>query len=359
MSLGRRVSGVMSACVLALAASSCGGGAATHTAAPVDETYTLPYAFEAAKTLSDGPLLTVSIAGGADKIVTIDTGSRGLVVARTAIGSQATDTGQKGWVEYTSDGLILSGEYFLAPIRFHTTGSTVDTIPVQILGVESSSCDSEYPHCTPETEIDRVGELGVGYGNYAKRSDTPTTEVNPFLELQAMQDASARRGYIITRNAITLGLTAADLASFKQVALPKPTGPAAGPAGLPGSWGGAPGCFALPDNGNQTRCGTVLFDTGLGTMIVGLEPDQRPTTMPDTIPNGTRIRIGIPTFTDPALAYSVTTGAADDALAPQGNPAARWSQSGPFVNLGRHLLAGYDYLFDADAGRIGFRKDPA
>jgi hypothetical protein len=301
----------------------------------------------------------VSIAGGADKIVKIDTGSRGLVVARTAIGSQASDTGQKGWVEYTSDGLILSGEYFLAPIRFHTTGSTVETIPVRVLGVESSSCDSKYPHCTPEANLDRVGELGVGYGNYAKTSDIPTTEVNPFLELKAMQDSTARRGYIITRNAITLGLTASDLAAFRQVTLPKLTGPAAGPPGLPGSWGAAPGCFALPDNGNHTRCGTVLFDTGIATMIVGLEPAQRPPTMQDTIPNGTRIRIGIPTFTDPSLAYSVTTGAADDALAPQGNPAARWSKSGPFVNLGRHLLAGYDYLFDADAGHIGFRTDPA
>ena len=93
-------------------------------------------------------------------------------------------------------------------------------------------------------------------------------------------------------------------------------------------------------------------------MIVGLNPAQRPPTIRDAIPNGTRIRIGIPTFTDAALAYSVTTGAAHDGLAPQGNPAARWSQSGPFVNTGRHLLAGYDYLFDADEGHVGFLNDP-
>jgi hypothetical protein len=29
------------------------------------------------------------------------------------------------------------------------------------------------------------------------------------------------------------------------------------------------------------------------------------------------------------------------------------------VNTGRHLLADYDYLFDAEAGHIGFRKDLA
>jgi hypothetical protein len=355
--MGRRFSAI--ACVLALAASGCGGGATTDTAGQASETFTLPLNFDAARTLSNGLQLTVSIAGGADKTVEVDTGSRGLVVARTAIGSQASDTGQQGWVEYTSNGLILSGEYFLAPIRFHTTGSTVDTIPVRVLGVESSSCDSNYPQCTPETDISHVGLLGVGYGNVAKTSDTPTTEVNPFLELQAMQDGTARRGYVLTRNAIRLGLTASDEASFRQVALPKSTGPAAGPAGLAGSWGAAPGCFALPDNGNQTYCGTILVDTGIGTMIVGLDPAQRPPTMQDTIPNGTRINIGIPTFDNPALGYSVTTGAIDNPLAPQGNPAARWAQSGPFLNTGRHLLAGYDYLFDADAGHIGFLNDPA
>ncbi len=345
-------------CVLALVTGVCGGGAATSTAAPASETFTLPLVSDAAKSLASGLHLSVSIAGGSDKIVEVDTGSRGVVVARSAIGSQAVDTGQQGWLEYTSDGLILSGEYFLAPITFHTAQSTVETIPVRVLGVETSSCDSKYPHCTPETNIDRIGMLGVGYGEYAKTSDTPTTEVNPFLELRAMQSGAARRGYVITRNGITLGPTADDLASFRQIPLPKPDGPSAGPAGLPGSWGAAPGCFALPENGNETHCGTLLFDTGIGTMIVGLDAAQRPSSLHDTIPNGTRIHIGTPDFTDPALDYSVTTGAADDPLAPQGNPAARWSRSGPFVNTGRHLLAGYDYLFDADAGRIGFRKDP-
>lgn len=354
-----KVTEAITACVLTLTSVGCGGGAATKTADLARETFTLPLVSDAPTSLSRGLKLMVSIAGGPDRTVTLDTGSRGLVVARTAIGAQATDTGQKGWVEYTSSGRILSGEYFLAPIRFHAAGSTADTIPVRVLGVESASCDSKYPHCTPEADVDHVSMLGVGYGNYAKSSDNPTTEVNPFLELQAMRDGRARRGYIITRNAVTLGLTTSDVGSFKRVSLPKPDAATAGPAGLPGSWGAASGCFALPDNGADTHCGTILFDTGIATMIVGLDIAQRPPTMRDAIPDGTRIRIAIPTFTEPALAYSVAVGAVDDTLAPQGNPAARWSKSGPFVNTGRHLLAGYDYLFDADAGQIGFRKDPA
>lgn len=349
---------VMAGCVLALMTSACGGGAATSTTDPAGRTFTLPLVSDAATSLASGLRLTVSIAGGSDKVVEVDTGSRGVVVSRASIGSGATDTGQKGWIEYTSDGRILSGEYFLAPITFHTDRSTVDTIPVRVLGIETSSCDSKYPQCTPETNIDHVGMLGVGYGEYAKTSDTPTTEINPFLELRAMQSGTARRGYIITRNGITLGPTTADLASFKEVALPKPTAPSAGPAGQPASWGAAPGCFTLPDTGNETHCGTLLVDTGIGTMILGLDTAQRPPTLHDTIPNGTRIRIGTPDFTNPALELPLTTGAPADTLAPQGNPAARWSRTGPFVNTGRHLLAGYDYLFDADTGHIGFRPNP-
>ncbi|WP_067720846.1 hypothetical protein [Nocardia yamanashiensis] len=171
------------------------------------------------------------------------------------------------------------------------------------------------------------------------------------------ESGAARRGYVITRHGITLGLSADDSAGFKQIALPKPETPSAGPPGLPGSWGAAPGCFALLDN--ETHCGTVLFDTGIATMIVGLDPSQRPPALRDAIPNGTPIRTGMPNLTDPALDYSVTIGAPADALAPQGNPAARWSRQGPFVNTGRHLLGGYDYFFDADTGHIGFRENPS
>jgi hypothetical protein len=340
---------------LAITLSGCAGTTTTtSTVVHGSTTFDLPLASDAVGSLASGLGLSVSIADGVDRVVEVDTGSRGFVVARAAIGPRAADTGRKGFVEYTSDGLILSGEYFLAPITFHTAHSTVSTIAVRVLGVESSRCDPAYPHCVPESNIDHVGVLGVGYGEYAKTDGSPTTEVNPFLELTAMQDGRALRAYVITRNGITLGVTTAQLASFRQVALQKTAG-----QDLPGAWNPAQGCFALPDFGNEPRCGTVLVDTGIGTMIVGLDATLRPPVLANGIPNGTRIRIGLPAFTSAAMSYAVSVGSASDPLAPQGNPAARWSISGPFVNTGRHLLAGYDYLFDADTGHIGFRRDPS
>jgi hypothetical protein len=352
---GRRLA-VACLLALALAVGGCGGApTGAPSAGPGTASFSLPLVPDSRSTSAPELLLAVSVGGGADRTVEVDTGSRGLVVARSGVGPRATDTGRPGRVEYTSDGLVLSGEYLMAPVTFHTTQGTVATVPVRVLAVDSSSCDARYPRCRPDTSVEHVGVLGTGYGDYARTGDPPTTEVNPFLQLQAMQDGSARRGYVITRSGITLGLTAADTAGFRQVPLARPPGS----AGLPGDWAGAPGCLALADYGGQPRCGTILVDTGIATMIVGLDAAQRPPALARSIPNGTRIRIGLPDFTDPALDYTVTTGATDDPLAPRGDPAARWSsRSQPFVNTGRHLLAGYDYLFDADAGRIGFRADP-
>jgi len=351
-----------------LTVGGCGTGATTATPTPDAgaqaisalagaTTYTLPLASDAATSLADGLKLAVSIGGGADRDMEVDTGSRGIVVARSAIGSGATDTGQAGSVEYTSDGLILSGEYFMAAVTFHTASSTVATIPIRVLGVESSSCDSAYPRCTPDASVKNVGMLGVGYGEYAK-TQLPAAEDNPFLELTAMRDGAVRRGYVITRNGVTLGATAADLFSFHQVALRTP-GSADGPAGQPGTWGPAPGCFVLPGFSTTVHCGTILMDSGIGTMIVGLASADRPASIASAIPDGTVIKVDVPAAASPALGYTATIGSAADAIAPQGNPAARWAGSGPFVNTGRHVLAGYDYLFDASTGHIGFRADPA
>ena len=338
----------------ALLVAGCGGSPGTVRIAAERVTtspYTLPLA-SGAGDLSHGLRLKVSIGGGRDKGVEIDTGSRGLVVARGAVGSAAKDTGQSGSIEYTSDGLRLKGEYFLTPVTFHSSSGDVSTVPIRVLGVESSSCDPAYPKCRPDRSVDGVGVLGVGYKQYASLRGQPTAEINPFLQVQAMADGSLPRGYIIERTGVTLGLTTAAAASFTFMALQPP----AGGSKLPGDWGPAPACFTFPDRPPaRPYCGSMLFDTGIGSMIIGLPPAQRPAGLATQIPTGTRITIAAPGSGDPVLGYTAAIGVASDPLAPQGDPAARWSAAGPFVNTGRHVLAGFDYAFDAAGGRIGFR----
>ena len=84
-----------------LLVAGCGGspGSVRNAAEGVTTNpYTLPLA-SGAGDLAHGLRLKISIGGGRDKGVEIDTGSRGLVVARGALGSAAKDTGQSGSIE--------------------------------------------------------------------------------------------------------------------------------------------------------------------------------------------------------------------------------------------------------------------
>jgi hypothetical protein len=59
--------------------------------------------------------------------------------------------------------------------------------------------------------------------------------------------------------------------------------------------------------------------------------------------------------------YSFTLGEGTNAMAPTASaedPAARWADasSTPSVNTGRHVVAGYDYMYDASCGRIGYKR---
>lgn len=331
-------------------------GAKPRVPASGGVSYTIPTLATAGDNLANGLDLAVNIGGGPNKNVEIDTGSLGLVVPRSAIGPKAADTGKKGYIEYTSSGKILSGEYFIASVSFQRPQGAVTTVPIRILGVTSSSCASGYPSCTPDTDINKVGMLGVGYSEYAKTdSPAPTPVDNPFLQLTAMHDGLARPGYIITRDNVTLGLTHKERASFHTTRLAKSLPPSGTGARI---WS-MPGCFAFPDYDDHPHCGSILFDTGISRMIVGLPPAERPAVLSTAIGNGDRIRIAIPNLTHPAFGFTAGVGDPSQPIAPRGDPAASWAPVTAFVNTGRELLAEYDYAYDAPSHRAGFRSDPA
>ena len=102
MSLSGRsvIARVLIVCVMAIGTAGCGGASTTSgSGGDADSaTFALPLAADETRSLAAGLGLAISVGGGADKTVEVDTGSRGLVVARTAIGAQASDTGQNGHV---------------------------------------------------------------------------------------------------------------------------------------------------------------------------------------------------------------------------------------------------------------------
>ena len=359
-----------SVAVAGVVLATVAGAAPHHTASEaVSLSYTIPTVSPASSNLADGLSLGVSIGGGPSTDMEVDTGSLGVVVARSALGPDAVDTGKTGFIEYTSSGKILSGEYFTAPVSFQRAQrSAVVTVPIRVLGVTASSCASGYPACVPDSDVSKVGMLGVGYSEYARTdSPAPAAADNPFLQLAAMRDGRVQAGYVITRGGVTLGVAPQDLASFHTVRLKMMPPPSGSGAEI---WS-MPGCFAFPDHGDRPHCGSVLFDTGISRMIVGLPDAERSTAIATAtatatasasasataIPNGTRIRVGITDLSHPAFDYTISIGDQGDAVAPQGNPAASWAHDTAFVNTGRELLAAYDYVYDAASQQVGFRSD--
>jgi hypothetical protein len=73
-----------------------------------------------------------------------------------------------------------------------------------------------------------------------------------------------------------------------------------------------------------------------------------------TLVDGTKITISIPSEAAPQALYSFTVGDAGNPLAP-GRLILVSRVRPPFVNTSAHFLNGFDYLYDADGGFVGFR----
>jgi hypothetical protein len=314
----------------ALASSACALGVQSARFAMPD----------VARNFRSGWNVKVSIAGGKQRGVQIDTGSTGFVVGRKAIGAGATGPLAAGQQEYTSNGLILLGHYYRVRVKFEGPNSTAATAPMMILGVEKLACDPKYPKCSIRgRSAQSVGVLGVGF---ARKENIGA---NAFLQIDSMARGSMHAGYIISNNAVTLGLTAENTRGFQFIPLVR--------NGI--DWRGAPGCFAFPGRpGFERICGTILVDTGIPSMIVSRAAALRPPGMKTNIPSGTAMSIAAPAFANAVMRYTFSVGDRG-ALTPS---AIRWSKAtgnSAFVNTGRNVIRAYDYLYDAKCGRVGFR----
>jgi hypothetical protein len=295
---------------------------------------------DVARNFRSGWHLNVSIAGGKWRGVQIDTGSIGFVVGRNAVGPRAVGPLAAGRQEYTSNGLILLGHYYRAPVTLEAGTASATTVPLTLLAVEQLACDPKYPKCSVRgRSAQSVGVLGVGF---ARKESIGS---NAFLQIASMVRGGMHPGYIVANDAIALGLTAQNSRGFQFIQLGRGSH----------DWNGAPGCFGFPGKpAYEHMCGTILVDTGLASMIVSRAPALRPASIRTAIPNGTAIEIAAPAFIRPIMHYRFSVGD----RGPLSATFIRWSSAagnGAFVNTGRNVIRGYDYLYDAKCGRVGFR----
>lgn len=306
------------------------------------------------------PNLAIAFPGGRPHRGTMDTGSTGVVVSATSIPNidQLPHLGP-GTLTYSSSGRIEKGDWVVTPLTLSgANGASVTTRPMPVLAVREIACTSTARNCRPRQNPRGIAMIGVGFARQRDHQAKGTPDHNPLLMVEGMGEPSkpgaVRRGYEVTRRAVHVGLDAATASGFTFVKLEKsPTYP---------DWSATPVCLSVAGK-TPPACGTMLMDTGVTTMYLRVPPEQLAgNTSPGTgtvpvLNPGTSVGISIPGA--PRIGYSFKMGVAANPVAPFNVVLVRKdANSGPFVNTSVRFLNGFDYLYDADAGYVGFRPVP-
>ena len=297
------------------------------------------------------PTVWLSLNGARPRWFGMDTGSTGIVVSAEHFIPGPGDVAQgPGRLVYNSSGRVLTGEQWMTNVVIRRDEYTpVATARVQVLRVDRIACLEHARDCRPDSEPRNVSYMGVGFDRGAAQAtaDNPSPK-NPFVSLVSLNSgrpvSSVRPGYVITRNGVHLGMTPA---LTRHMAFVKLT-PKAHAAGVP-DWNGAP--MTVSVDGVAGR-GTMLMDTGINYMFLSppagtrLERGRR-------APDGTRIELFMPDRQRPQPAfYEFRVGRRGNPLHPERVEVVR--DATVFVNTGRMFLEGFDYLYDAAGGYVGY-----
>lgn len=276
----------------------------------------------------------------------IDSGSTGVVVAASYIPNfdQLESIGE-GRLTYTSSGRVMRGQWVVTRLSLvGQHGARVETEPMPVLAVTNVDCLRQARDCTPSSAPRNIAMVGVGFGREGDRQSQSTPDKNPLLRITG-GDGERRRGYVLTRKGVHVGLTGANTRGhFEFVKLQqRPDGR---------DWSGVPACISLNDQ-TPAACGSMLMDTGVSAMFMTVSPEQAGE-MDRTLPDGTGVSIRVGTADRSSELYRFTVGG-DSRLAPEGIH-LRVSPTRAFVNTSYHLLNGFDVLYDADGGYAAFRR---
>jgi hypothetical protein len=295
-----------------------------------------------------GMLIPVQVGppGSPTAQVVLDTGSSGLRILASALGS---DTYQRTGMQVTEtfdNGMVFDGEQATAIVA---VGDAATPQPIIIEVVDSVSCSTSDPDCVGAvgesalTDVGTMGIFGVGLRDYSS-----STLFSPIAQLAtAMQTYSVHLDSDGTSG--TLTIDPSDLASYQMLALAADPSGAQHPNGAP-AWNdlAVPVCYAVAAAPVTQPCAAeTLFDSGTSEVIL-LDGD---------IPPGDQ---GTDGFLEPGTMFEASmTGVFDwmtTATAEQIYVAA--GPAGSFARiLGMPFFATHDVAFDIQAGTIGIRDE--
>jgi hypothetical protein len=304
--------------------------------------------------LASPPHLRVSF-GGRSYGAVMDTGSTGVVVSADKIPDvDRLPSLGAGKLTYSSSGRIMTGRWVMTPVTvIGANGSSVTTTSIPVLAVTKVECTATARRCTPNDSPRSISMLGIGFARRGDHQMQSGPDANPFLNV-ATAGAGMRRGYIVTRQGVQVGLADNAGADFAMVRLARTADDR--------DWTPAPACISVNDAA-PAACGSLLMDTGVTTMYLTVPEDQAPSELrtwdegSPTLRPGTKVRIAIPDVASTRAFYAFSVGEETSPLAPDrlvlvGRANATRT---PFVNTSVRFLNGFDYLYDADGGFVGLR----
>ena len=296
------------------------------------------------------PQVWIGLRGAKPRWFGMDTGSTGIVTSAEHFTPGPGDVAQgPGRIVYNSSGRILNGEHWLTDVVIHRNERTaVATARVQVLRVSHITCLEHARDCRPEQNPRNVGFMGVGFDRESAQGTAASVPKNPFVSLVSLASgrpvSAVRPGYVITRTGVHLGMTPELTRHMAFVKL----APKAHPPGVP-DWNGAP--MTLSVDGVVGR-GTMLMDTGINYMFLSPPAGSR-LRRGERAPDGTRIEIFLPERQRPQPAwYALRVGGRSNPLPPEKVEVVH--DATVFVNTGRQFLQGFDYLYDAAGGYVGY-----
>ena len=321
---------------------------------------TIPFA-SGAMTASNPGQIYLQVGNGSPTKFTMDTGSTGITATPDNYTPGPNDQNLgPGQLIYNSSGIIENGTYWLTNVNIQNgAGNTVAAAQVKILQVTSITCQANARGCTANPNPTGTAFMGIGFDRGSAQSVPSTANMNPFLNLTSLasgQPVSAvRPGYLITDSSVTLGMSTQLTQNFAFVKLTPNT---AMPSEV---WNAATMTVSA---GGATGTGSILQDSGINYMF--LTPPAGATLQTAACPtppggkncivpgSNTQISIYLPgqSTVQPAF-YTFTTGTTGNALQP--NVVDVVGGSAVYVNTGREFFEGFDYLYDAAGGYVGYR----
>ena len=294
-----------------------------------------------------------SINGGPPLVFQIDTGSTGVIVGAGDV-PNIDPHAPPGSITYSSSGIELDGVWTPVTITFPDSKDDQGNIATAILPVLAVSERKVHPGAVNSGKAQgsknpRPFMFGVGTG----RGSESHQERNPWVNLKEMQAGTMRRGYTITRDGITLGLSASSVGEgylFEKLKehMGKPsTKPAQFPATIDvlKDWDGSMGWIIV--DGKRQAMSNMLLDTGLTNMMIEFPEVTAQRPVDAQTPIEVKLLSG-------RLGYSFVVG---DTINPCTPSKVTWVHrtAGSMINTGLRALAKFDYLYDAEGGYIGLR----